>query len=59
MVLGGTGTIIVDDGTGEPRRIEVSGVPRSYELVRSDAAASGTLTVTVSAGVDAYSFTFG
>lgn len=59
MVLGGTGTILVDDGTGEARRIEVSGVPRSYELVRSDAAASGTLTVTVSAGVDAYSFTFG
>ncbi|MGW4930122.1 cytochrome c biogenesis protein DipZ [Agromyces sp. NPDC004153] len=59
MVLGGAGSVTVDDGSGEPRRIDVSGVPRSYELVRTDAAASGTLTVTVSAGVDAYSFTFG
>lgn len=59
MVLGGTGTISIDDGNGDPRRIDVSGVPRSYELLRADAAASGTLTVTVSTGVDAYSFTFG
>jgi hypothetical protein len=59
MVLGGTGSVTIDDGSGDSRRIEVSGVPRSYLLVRTDAAASGTLTVTVSAGVDAYSFTFG
>ena len=59
MVLGGTGSVTIDDGSGEARRIEVSGVPRSYRLLATDAAASGTLTVTVSAGVDAYSFTFG
>ena len=58
MVLGGEGTIVVDDG-GQRREITVSGVPRSYELVKADAAASGTITVTVSPGVDAYSFTFG
>jgi hypothetical protein len=58
MVLGGTGTIVVDDGE-ERREIAISGVPRSYELVKSDAAASGIITVTVSPGVDAYSFTFG
>ncbi|KQZ08976.1 thiol:disulfide interchange protein [Agromyces sp. Root1464] len=58
MVLGGEGTIVVDDGE-ERRAIAISGVPRSYELVKTDAAASGTITVTVSPGVDAYSFTFG
>ncbi|MDQ0893099.1 cytochrome c biogenesis protein CcdA [Agromyces ramosus] len=58
MVLGGTGTVTVDDGR-DARVIAVAGVPRSYELVKTDAAASGTITVTVSTGVDAYSFTFG
>jgi thiol-disulfide isomerase/thioredoxin len=58
MVLGGTGTVTVDDGR-ETVVIEIGGVPRSYELVTTDAAASGVITVTVSAGVDAYSFTFG
>lgn len=58
MVLGGTGTVIIDDGR-ERRVIEVAGVPRSHELAKTDAAASGIITVTVSTGVDAYSFTFG
>jgi len=58
LVLGGTGTVVVDDGRGT-REIEVGGVPRSYRLVKTDAPASGTLTVTMSTGVDAYSFTFG
>ncbi|HKH08081.1 MAG TPA: cytochrome c biogenesis protein CcdA [Agromyces sp.] len=58
MVLGGTGTVTVDDGR-ETRVIEVAGVPRSYQLVMTDAPASGVITVTVSTGVDAYSFTFG
>ena len=58
MVLGGAGTVTVDDGR-ETVVIEVAGVPRSYELVMTDAPASGVITVTVSAGVDAYSFTFG
>jgi len=58
LVLGGAGTVVVDDGS-ETREIEVGGVPRSYRLVKTDAPASGTLTVTMSTGVDAYSFTFG
>jgi len=58
LVLGGSGTVVVDDGR-EAREIEVGGVPRSYRLVKTDAPASGTLTVTMSTGVDAYSFTFG
>ncbi|MCD2441793.1 redoxin domain-containing protein [Agromyces sp. SYSU K20354] len=58
LVLGGSGTVVVDDGR-EAREIEVGGVPRSYRLVKTDAPASGMLTVTMSTGVDAYSFTFG
>jgi cytochrome c biogenesis protein CcdA/thiol-disulfide isomerase/thioredoxin len=58
MVLGGAGTITIDGGR-ERREIRISGVPRSYELEKTDTAASGIITVTVSAGVDAYSFTFG
>ena len=58
LVVGGSGTLVVDDGR-ETREIEVGGVPRSYRLVKTDAPASGTLTVTMSTGVDAYSFTFG
>jgi cytochrome c biogenesis protein CcdA/thiol-disulfide isomerase/thioredoxin len=58
MVLAGSGTVSVDVD-GEQTSIEVSGVPRSYELLKTDAAASGSLTVTVPPGVQAFSFTFG
>ncbi|WP_350348773.1 cytochrome c biogenesis protein CcdA [Agromyces sp. G08B096] len=58
MVLAGDGTVMLRDGDRE-RRIEVSGVPRSYELRATDASATGLLTVEVPAGVEAYSFTFG
>ncbi|KQW08243.1 thiol:disulfide interchange protein [Leifsonia sp. Root4] len=58
MVLSGSGTVTVDvDGT--QTSIEVSGVPRSYELLNTDAVASGTATVTLPPGVQAFSFTFG
>ncbi|MET0854092.1 MAG: cytochrome c biogenesis protein DipZ [Microterricola sp.] len=58
MVLAGSGTVTVDIN-GEPTSLEVSGVPRSYELLSTDAAAAGTLTVTLPPGVQAFSFTFG
>jgi cytochrome c biogenesis protein CcdA/thiol-disulfide isomerase/thioredoxin len=58
MVLGGSGTVTVDDGDSE-REIEVTGVPRSYRLVQTDASETGTLTIGVSTGIEAYSFTFG
>ncbi|MRG59367.1 redoxin domain-containing protein [Agromyces sp. CFH 90414] len=58
LVLAGEGTVVVRDGDGE-RRIDVSGVPRSYPVVRTDASQTGSLTVEVPSGVDAYSFTFG
>ncbi|PFG30062.1 cytochrome c biogenesis protein DipZ [Paramicrobacterium agarici] len=58
MVLSGSGTVTVKHSDGTTDSISVSGVPRAYELV-TDHEGAGTLTVTVSAGVDAYSFTFG
>jgi cytochrome c biogenesis protein CcdA/thiol-disulfide isomerase/thioredoxin len=54
MVLSGAGTVTVD-GTV----IQVSGTPRSYQLVSTQDVRAGSLTATVSAGVQAYSFTFG
>ncbi len=58
MVLSGSGTITVDDGSGK-REIDVDGTPTSYQLIDLDGATTGTLTVTLSPGVTAYSFTFG
>ncbi len=58
MVLSGEGTVTVDDGTGT-REIEVSGTPMSYRLVALDTDTTGAITVNVSPGVTAYSFTFG
>ncbi|RZU63964.1 cytochrome c biogenesis protein CcdA [Microterricola gilva] len=58
MVLAGSGTVTVNVN-GERSSIEVSGVPRSYELLGTDAVATGALTVTLPPGVQAFSFTFG
>jgi cytochrome c biogenesis protein CcdA/thiol-disulfide isomerase/thioredoxin len=54
MVLSGTGTVAVDDTV-----IPVSGTPRSYQLLSTRDVRTGTLTAALSAGVQAYSFTFG
>jgi thiol-disulfide isomerase/thioredoxin len=54
MVLSGTGTVTFGGTT-----VEVSGTPRSYQLVSTRDIRTGSLTATVSAGVQAYSFTFG
>ncbi len=58
MVLAGEGTVVADVD-GERVEIQVSGTPRSYELLRADAGREGTIEVTVPQGVEAYSFTFG
>ncbi len=58
MVLSGDGTVVVDDGDTK-RRIDVTGTPTSYRLLDVDTETTGTITVTVSPGVEAYSFTFG
>jgi hypothetical protein len=44
---------------GEKREFEVSGTPNSYPIIPAGAAAKGTLEVTLSPGLEAYSFTFG
>ncbi|MCH1883438.1 cytochrome c biogenesis protein DipZ [Agrococcus sp. ARC_14] len=58
MVLAGSGTVVADVD-GERVELEVSGTPRSYRLLLADASQQGTIEVTVPAGVEAYSFTFG
>jgi hypothetical protein len=58
MVLGGSGTVVVTVGDAT-QTIRVSGTPKSYQLVLTDAIEKGTLEVSVSEGVEAYSFTFG
>ncbi|WP_092667348.1 redoxin domain-containing protein [Agrococcus carbonis] len=58
MVLAGTGTVVADVD-GERVELEASGTPRSYRLLLADAPREGTIEVTVPAGVEAYSFTFG
>ena len=59
MVLGGEGTVTVKLD-GKTRVIDVSGTPNSYSIIpKGDAIKKGTLEVTVSEGVEAYSYTFG
>lgn len=59
MVLGGKGTVTYTVDGGAEKTIEVDGTPNSYQLIEVDGATTGTIDVTVSKGVDAYSFTFG
>ncbi|MEZ5185720.1 MAG: cytochrome c biogenesis protein DipZ [Candidatus Nanopelagicales bacterium] len=56
-VLGGQGTVTVRDSAGT-RAVDVSGAPTLYP-VRDGAAGRSRLTLSVPAGVQAYSFTFG
>ncbi|MBH0008640.1 cytochrome c biogenesis protein DipZ [Salinibacterium sp. SWN1162] len=59
MVLGGEGTITVKRD-GKTETIKVSGTPNSYSIIpKGDTIETGTLEVTVSEGVEAYSYTFG
>ena len=58
MVLAGEGTVTVTvDGTS--KEIAVSGTPQSYQLLKTDQIGTGKLIVTLSEGLEAYSFTFG
>jgi cytochrome c biogenesis protein CcdA/thiol-disulfide isomerase/thioredoxin len=58
IVLAGSGTVSYDTG-GKTRTIQVSGTPRSYELLKTSASRSGTLDLALSSGLTAYSLTFG
>jgi cytochrome c biogenesis protein CcdA/thiol-disulfide isomerase/thioredoxin len=56
--VGGTGTLTVS-GSGSAKVIRVSGAPDIYTVASSAAASSGTVTIKLSPGLSAYSFTFG
>jgi hypothetical protein len=56
--VGGTGTLTVT-GDGPARTLHVSGAPDIYTVASSATAASGQITIRVSPGLQAYSFTFG
>jgi len=56
--VGGTGTLTVSAG-GASKVIPVSGAPDIYTVASHSSASSGTVTIRLSAGLAAYSFTFG
>lgn len=56
--VGGTGTVTATEN-GKPIRFNISGAPDIYPVVQADTAQAGTVTLTLSPGLQAYSFTFG
>jgi cytochrome c biogenesis protein CcdA/thiol-disulfide isomerase/thioredoxin len=59
MVLAGSGEVTVKLDDGSEKVIEVTGTPQSYEMANDVGDGQHVLDVTVSQGVEAYSFTFG
>jgi len=58
-VLGGTGTVTVSRVGHPDRVVRVSGPPNLHRLVNGRHAVDETMTLTYSAGVEVYTFTFG
>jgi cytochrome c biogenesis protein CcdA/thiol-disulfide isomerase/thioredoxin len=56
--VGGAGTLTVSSG-GPSRVIKVSGAPDIYPVATERPAGDGTVTIGLSPGLQAYSFTFG
>ena len=56
--VGGTGTLTVSAG-GASKVIRVSGAPDIYTVATERPASNGTVTIKLSPGLQAYSFTFG
>lgn len=60
MVLAGAGKVRVQHADGSETELNVTGTPRSYEVVEGGGdIASGVLEIEVDPGVEVYSFTFG
>ena len=59
LVMSGQGTVGVSDNGRHLTTLTVAGIPKLYTLFSSGALQTGTLTLTVSPGVEAYDFTFG
>jgi hypothetical protein len=58
-VLSGHGTVTVSI-PGEPDRvIQVDGTPNAYQLVDKPTAERKTMTLTYTAGISAFTFSFG
>jgi hypothetical protein len=56
--VGGTGTLTVSGGGGS-KVIRVSGAPDIYTVATEQPAGNGSVTIRLSPGLAAYSFTFG
>jgi hypothetical protein len=56
--VGGSGTLTVSAG-GQSKVIRVSGAPDIYTVTTQQPASDGTVTIRLSPGLQAYSFTFG
>jgi cytochrome c biogenesis protein CcdA/thiol-disulfide isomerase/thioredoxin len=59
VVVAGSGEIELRRDDGSTETIAIDGTPRSYELLKQDEIAEGTLTLDVPPGIQVYSFTFG
>jgi len=56
--IGGTGTLTVTSG-GKTQVFRVSGAPDIYTVASQPTPGNGTVTIKVSPGLQAFSFTFG
>ncbi|GAA2805829.1 cytochrome c biogenesis protein CcdA [Kribbella solani] len=58
-VLSGHGTVTISAPGQADRRIVVTGTPNAYQIVDNPTVERGTITLTYSAGISAYTFSFG
>ncbi len=59
LVMSGNGTVGVSYNGKYLKTVPVSGIPKLYTLFSGNVLQNGTLTLTVSPGLQAYDFTFG
>jgi thiol-disulfide isomerase/thioredoxin len=59
LVIGGTGTVHIAIDGKPTQTLQIGGVPKLYTLLGASSTTSGSLTLSVSPGVEAYDFTFG
>ena len=59
LVMSGDGTVGVSYNGKYLKTVTVSGIPKLYTLFSGNVLQNGTLTLTVSPGLQAYDFTFG
>ena len=57
--MSGDGTVGVSYNGKFLKTVTVSGIPKLYTLFSGNVLQNGTLTLTVSPGLEAYDFTFG